>query len=161
MHDDGLKSKGRGRQPPSPAQRALGLLVRREHSRQELTRKLVARGVAEDEARSAVQHMTREGWQDDARFAEMLVRSRAGQGYGPVRIRAELNMHGLDRELVGRIMDGYDGDWAASARRLVERRYGEQGPSDLAERRKAAEMLARRGFDRTSIGRATAFEIED
>ena len=75
---------GKRRRPElTPAQRALGLLVRREHSRKELTRKLTARGVEADDAQAAVERMTAEGWQDDARFAELLVRSRANNGYGP------------------------------------------------------------------------------
>src|SRR5690606_41972184 len=53
----------------SPAQRALSLLVRREHSRPELTRKLLARGVAEADAAEAVARMAEAGWQDDQRFA--------------------------------------------------------------------------------------------
>ena len=57
---------------PSPAQRALGLLVRREHSRRELERKLAARGVEEAEAAKAVELMREQGWQDDTRFAAIL-----------------------------------------------------------------------------------------
>src|SRR5687767_12564106 len=68
----------------TPLQRALGLLVRREHSRKELTRKLLARGVERDEAEAAVARLAGEGWQDDVRFAELLVRSRASTGYGPL-----------------------------------------------------------------------------
>ena len=80
-----------GRRPePTPAQRALALLVRREHSRPELARKLRARGIPADEARGAVERMTEAGWQDDLRFACSLVRSRVAGGQGPVRIRAEL-----------------------------------------------------------------------
>lgn len=152
----------RSRRPPqSPSQRALGLLVRREHSRLELARKLVARGVAADEAQSAVQHMVREGWQDDRRFAEMLVRSRAGQGHGPLRIRAELQTHGLDAELIAGAMEEHGLDWAESARRQVERRFGLEALQSLEQRRKAAELLARRGFDRASILRAIAYDFDE
>jgi regulatory protein len=63
--------------PPTATQRALGLLVRREHSRKELGRKLAARGVEADEARAAIDKLAEAGWQDDARFAELLVRTRA------------------------------------------------------------------------------------
>src|SRR6478735_6519133 len=48
----------RPRPEPTPAQRALGLLVRREHSRKELTRKLTARGVEQEAAVAAVDKMT-------------------------------------------------------------------------------------------------------
>ena len=68
-------SKRRRRPEPSPTQRALGLLTRREHSRQELARKLINRGVEAQEASAAINRLAEAGWQDDARFAASLVRS--------------------------------------------------------------------------------------
>lgn len=142
----GQRRKSR-RPEPTPVQRALGLLVRREHSRKELTRKLAARGVEADEARAAVERLAGEGWQDDARFAESLVRSRAASGYGPLHIRAELGTHGLDRDAIAAALEAFEGDWKQIARDLVRRRFGEAGPRDLAQKRKAADLLARRGFE--------------
>ncbi|NLW96856.1 MAG: regulatory protein RecX [Xanthomonadaceae bacterium] len=150
---------------PSPAQRALGLLVRREHSRRELERKLAARGVEEAEAAKAVELMREQGWQDDTRFAVSLARSRAGSGYGPLRIRQELEMHQLDPGAVDAAFqalaeDGED-DWAARARSLVQRRYGELDDADRARRHKAAEHLLRRGFDVETARRTTGFMPDD
>ena len=145
----------------TPLQRALGLLVRREHSRKELTRKLTMRGVEAEAALDAVERLAGEGWQDDARFAELLVRSRAASGYGPLYIRAELSTHGLDGDAVATAMAVFEGDWTENARDLVRRRFGDAGPSNLAQRRKAADLLARRGFDGDSIRAATRLDMED
>jgi regulatory protein len=153
--------KPRRRRPePTPVQRALSLLVRREHSRKELTRKLAARGVEAEEARAAVERMTAEGWQDDARFAEQLVRSRANNGYGPLRIRAELGTHGLDREAVAAALAAWDGDWDEQARDLVRRRFP-GGFDDPATRRKAADFLIRRGFSADQVRAATRFDPDE
>ncbi|GAA5076158.1 recombination regulator RecX [Lysobacter panacisoli] len=141
-------------------QRALGLLARREHSRKELSRKLTSRGLDAGEVKAAVDRLAGEGWQNDIRFAESLVRSRAGSGYGPLRIRAELATHGLDREAIERAMDTFEGDWAEAARDLVRRRFG-ASLDDLAARRKAADFLLRRGFDGASVRAATRFDPED
>jgi regulatory protein len=151
----------RQRPQPSATQRALGLLVRREHSRKELTRKLTSRGVDAQEVESAIERLSGAGWQDDARFAESLVRGRAGSGYGPRHIRAELGTHGLDHEAIARAMDTFEGDWTEVARDLVRRRFGDAGPVDLAQRRKAAELLMRRGFEGDSIRAATRFDPDD
>ena len=148
------------RPEPTPLQRALGLLVRREHSRKELARKLSARGVGADEARAAVEKLAGEGWQDDMRFAASLLRNRVANGYGPLHIRAELGMHGLDRETIAQVLDGFEGDWLQLARDLVRRRFGAAGPADQAQRRRAADLLARRGFDGGSIRAATRFDPE-
>lgn len=145
----------------TPVQRALGLLVRREHSRKELARKLTARGIEGEAAQAAVDKLTDAGWQDDTRFAENLVRLRANSGYGPFHIRAELGTHGLDSDQVAAAMDTFEGDWTENARDLVRRRFGEAGPQDLPQRRKAADLLARRGFDGDSIRRATRYDPED
>lgn len=144
----------------SPEQRALGLLVRREHSRRELTRKLSARGIEPEQAEAAVERMTAEGWQSETRFAEQLVRSRAGSGYGPLHIRAELGTHGLDRDAIAAAMDSYDGDWDANARALVQRRYGGK-LADPAIRRKAADLLARRGFGGDQVRSAARYDPDD
>lgn len=159
-----MTGPGRPRRPrpqPTATQRALGLLTRREHSRKELGRKLLARGVDPAEAEAAIGRLADAGWQDDARFAESLLRSRAASGYGPLHIRAELGVHGLDREAIAAALDAFEGDWGEIARDLVRRRFGEDGPSDLAQRRKAAELLMRRGFDGERIRQATRFDPDD
>lgn len=145
----------------TPVQRALALLVRREHSRKELTRKLQARGIENDAAVAAVDKLSEAGWQDDTRFAENLVRIRANTGYGPIHIRAELGTHGLDSDQIAAAMDTFEGDWTENARDLVCRRFGEAGPQELAQRRKAADLLARRGFPGDSIRLATRYDPED
>ncbi|MFN3310137.1 MAG: regulatory protein RecX [Thermomonas sp.] len=147
--DDAASSSapGRRRRPePTPLQRALGLLTRREHSRNELVRKLKLRGVDVDEAAVAIDRLAEAGWQDDARFAESLVRNRAGSGYGPAYLRAELGTHGLAADLVEAALDAYDGDWTDNARQLLRRRHPQALDGDREARRKAADFLLRRGF---------------
>lgn len=148
--DDGkaaASQRRKSRRPePSPTQRALGLLTRREHSRQELTRKLVNRGVEAAEANAVIDKLSEAGWQNDARFAESLVRSRAYSGYGPAYIRAELGTHQLGNEAVAVAMDGFDGDWVEIAHDLLRRRHPDALAGDRAAQRKAADFLLRRGF---------------
>ena len=153
--------RGRRFKEQTPVQRALGLLVRREHSKKELNRKLQARGIEPEAAQAAVERLAGEGWQDDVRFAASVVRNRASSGYGPLHIRAELGTHGLDSDAVSAAMATFEGDWTENALDLIRRRFGEDGPVDLAQRRKAADLLARRGFDGNSIRLATRFDLED
>ncbi|WP_407910040.1 regulatory protein RecX [Lysobacter claricitrinus] len=141
-------------------QRALGLLTRREHSRKELTRKLVTRGVDTAEVDAAVGKLVEAGWQDDRRFAESLVRSRASGGYGPLHIRAELGTHDLPAELRQAVLDDFEGDWTEIARDLVVRRFGRIDDRRLRER-KAADYLLRRGFPGDVVRVATRFTTED
>lgn len=161
--DEPARPRRKGRPELSPQQRALGLLVRREHSRKELARKLTARGVEPEAAKAAVDRMTAEGWQDDDRFTEQLIRSRAANGYGPLHIRAELGTHGIDRERVQAAMEAFEadeGDWLAQAQDLVRRRFGAR-LEDPAVQRKAAELLARRGFTAEHVRRASRYDPDD
>ncbi len=136
----------RRRQELSPTQRAMGLLTRREHSCVELTRKLTSRGVEPDDANAVVDKLTKAGWQDDLRFAELLVRSRANTGYGPVRIRAELATHALSAEIIATALEKFECDWCGNASDLLQRRHPSALDGDRVAQRKAADFLLRRGF---------------
>lgn len=136
-----------GRGPPDPFQKAMELLVRREHSRRDLKRKLGLRGADPDQAEAAVAKLAGLGYQDDARFGAAFARDRGASGYGPVRIRHELAGHGLAPDQVQAALDACDVDWAASARAHVARRFRASELADPARRRKALDFLLRRGFD--------------
>lgn len=161
LNDAARGSRRRGAREQTATQRALGLLTRREHSRKELTRKLTSRGLDREEVVAAVDRLADAGWQNDARFAESMIRSRAGNGYGPVHIRAELGMHGLDSQIVSEALQNYEGDWLDNARELARRRYGEGYFLDPALRRKAADLLIRRGFDGETVRNASRSCAED
>ncbi len=156
-----------GRKPAGPApdayQRALGLLVRREHSRKELGRKLVSKGVAREDMDLALDKLRRQDFQNDARFAAALARSRSSSGYGPARIRAELAQHGLARDEVAAALEACERDWDASAREIIARRYGGKDLGDPTLRRKAVDFLLRRGFEQKcafAAARAPAGEAD-
>ena len=136
----------RRRPEPSPTQRALGLLTRREHSRKELLRKLVVRGVEAGEAEAVVGKLADAGWQDDPRFAESLLRARSQAGYGPAWIRAELATHALAEDVVASALENVGPEWVEVAASLLRRRFGAGGPLGAEQRRKAMSLLLRRGF---------------
>jgi regulatory protein len=145
----GGRKSGQAADAPGPTayQQALGLLVRREHSRKELGRKLVAKGVERDDLDVALDKLSRQDFQNDARFASALARSRSSSGYGPARIRAELSTHGLSREDIATAIESCERDWDASARDIVARRYANKDLGDPVLRRKAVDFLLRRGFE--------------
>lgn len=154
------------RKPPSekPAAAydvALRLLARREHSARELKRKLTARGLEGSETREAIDRLQDQRYQDDDRFAGMLVRSRASQGYGPQRIRAELKTHAVPDARIRELLDEAEVDWEASALDQLRRRYGGKGAADHAERARRAQFLLRRGFAAATVRRATHAEVDD
>jgi regulatory protein len=146
---------------PSAYDKALGLLARREQSRRELRRKLDQGGYAGDEADAALARLAGQHYQDDERFAAMLLRNRASQGYGPARIRMELKTHGLADAAIRRMLDEAEVDWQASAANQLRRRYGGKPATDRAEHAKRAQFLLRRGFAAATVRYATHAEVDE
>jgi len=159
---DGAPRPPRRRQRErSTTEQALALLTRREHSRRELARKLAVRGHQPDEVDATVARLADAGWQDDARFACSLARSRAAAGYGPAYIRAELATHALPSQLVADALAAVEDDWESIACDLLCRRFGAVPPAGAAARRKAMDLLLRRGFDRVLAQRLSAFRFDE
>lgn len=128
-------------------------MVRREHSATELKRKLRGKGVEADQLDAALETLQRQGFQNDRRYAEALVRSRASAGQGPVRIRAELQLQGVpaaDIEAAFEAAEADGVDWVALAARVAARFLpalrSARGPEGLALRHRALSFLLRRGF---------------
>ena len=144
----------------SAYEKALTLLARREHSARELKSKLARKGLDATESASALADLQAKDFQNDARFGEMLVRSRIAQGYGPRWIIAELKTHGIVEAKARALIDAADPDWPALIRELVRRRYGAK-PENLAERVKRANFLLRRGFDAATVQSTTRAEGVD
>lgn len=131
--------------------KALGLLARREHSARELRTKLARRGLDAGESDAALEKLKAKDYQSDARFGEMLVRSRIEGGYGPRWISAELRTHGIDEAQARSLLDAAQADWPALVRRQLRRRFGDKPATTLAERAKRAGFLLRRGFDASTV----------
>lgn len=134
--------------PPDPAtaqNSALRSLGRREHSAAQLKAKLEFRGYDDETVEQTVEKLTEKGWQSDARYAELLVRSRVAQGYGPVRIEAELSVAGIPDAEIAAALDAAECNWTELAQSVQQRKFGSL-PENMAERHKQYRYLAGRGF---------------
>jgi regulatory protein len=131
-------------QPDTPEQlkaRALRHLVRREHSRAELERKLIPHADSPAAVQEVLDWLLSKKQQSDARYAEERARVLARK-YGPARIRHELRAKGIAGEIVESIRA--DGE-LERAREILNRRY--RAPAATREERaKRARFLQGRGF---------------
>ena len=127
--------------------RAIRILAMRDHSEQELRRKLVAPvmskngpealDVTPDELEQVV------AWCIENRYLDA---SRSRKGYGPARIRQELSQKGIARQVVDQAMRECDIDWVSLAREQAQRKYGEPLPSAFTEKVKVQRFLLYRGY---------------
>lgn len=151
------------KKPPEPSSArdsALRALGRREHSAEQLRRKLESRGYDESTAIDAVGELSERGWQSDARFAEMLIRSRVSQGYGRMYIEGDLRVAGVPDAEVSAALEAADCDWTQAAIDLHARKFG-SAPETMEQRNKQYRYLAGRGFTSDQIRKALRGAVPD
>jgi len=148
----------RGRVPLRQA--ALDLLARREHTARELQRKLLHKGYAAEAVEQALAALQAEGLQCDRRYLEAYLRERTRRGYGPLRIRHELEQRGLGAECIAEGMAACEQDWAALAQAQYVRRFGAAVPREHRELMQRKAFLQRRGYGEEHIRRALAAVAE-
>ncbi|MDB5985049.1 MAG: regulatory protein RecX [Nevskia sp.] len=144
----------------SARSQALRVLGRREQSGKELQAKLISQGFDQACASEVVQDLAKIGWQSDRRYAELLVRSRIAQGYGPRRIEAELATHGVDESTSRSALAEAECDWSELAESVYRKRF-KTPAAKLADRQKRYRFLAGRGFDAEQIRKALRSDAPD
>jgi regulatory protein len=132
------------RQPLSLKGRALSLLSRREHSRKELTQKLLAHADSESQLEAVLDEMEKLNFLSNDRFIESVVH-RKGQRFGVMKLRQELAGHGLDSDKVKQALDGAKATEYERAQEVWKRKF-DRPATDIAEKAKQMRFLASRGF---------------
>jgi regulatory protein len=130
---------------------ALRLLARREHSIEELRRKLLSKGYEAELVAAVVEKLTAKRLASDDRFAANLVHHRTRRGQGPVRIRADLRRQGVAESLIDQEFDKAGVDWNRLAGQVRQRKFGATAPRTPGERAKQARFLQYRGFSADQI----------
>ena len=129
--------------------RALRLLTQREHSRQELSRKLAPHAESPEQLAAVLDRLQQEGLLSEARFAESLARRRS-ERFGLRRIEQELQAHRLDPEVSGPVLAGLRATERERALEAWTRRFG-VASLEPTERARQQRFLAQRGFTSEAI----------
>lgn len=130
---------------------AVRLLTRREHGAYELTNKLLKKGYPENEAQDAVLECQRLDLQSDERFVDNICRARIRHGYGPLRIRRELQDLQIDAELITNTLRQEQDNWLSYALEVWKKKYKEQGELSYSAMQKQKQFLLYRGFSTDTI----------
>lgn len=137
--------------PVAARRKAMDFLARREHTREELCRKMRAAGFDANVALDAIEELRKEGLQSDRRFVESFVASRIRQGKGPTVIRADLSQRGVRDPVIHEVLVEVEEDWNALARQVRVKKFGEQTPAEFKEKARQMRFLQRRGFEPDQI----------
>ncbi len=136
--------------------KALRLLTTREHSREELLRKLAQAKVRrsreeakapkpdKDDIASLVDDLAAQGWQSDDRYAEAIVRRLTGQASRRF-IGEKLAQAGIKKDVAEVALEALEQDEKEVALALWTRRFGDP-PKDDKERQRQIRFLLSRGF---------------
>lgn len=143
--------------PDTPAQlkvRALRYLMRREHSRAELARKLAPHAESPSALQCVLNELEEKRQLSDQRYAEARAH-RLSRKYGAARIRHDLKAHGVADAVVDRVSSQGDLD---KAKAILARKY-RQAPTSREESAKRARFLQSRGFSYDTI--RSALRVDD
>ena len=121
--------------------RALRHLVRREHSRAELARKLAAHAASREDLEALLDSLVAKKQLSDERYAEERARALSRK-YGAAKIRHDLRAKGISDGIVDAVSSAGE---LERARAILERKY--RVPATTREERaKRARFLQGRGF---------------
>ncbi len=134
------------------------LLAAREHSVAELRRKLQARGCGSDGIERVLAGLQERGLLSDSRFVEGYVEERLRKGFGPLRIRAELQERGIEAERIAQSLELDDEAWMDVLSHAHDKKFGEAPPSGRAELARRARFLEYRGFTAAQVSRFLRFD---
>ena len=118
-------------------------------SRKELTDKLNRKGIDLDTAEETADWLESLGAVDDAAYAGVIARHYAAGGYGPGRVRQELQRRGIPRQLWEDALSQLP-DSAEAIDRFLRKKLGGRAP-DRAMLKKLSDALLRRGFSWSDI----------
>ena len=138
---------------------ALDALARRDHSCEDLRRKLLEKGYDESVVSPLLDALVAEKLLDDHRYMENFVAYHAARGQGPMRVRMELRRHGLQGPPVEDYLAKYP-EWLVQLRKTRQKKFGVALPANHSERHRQARFLGYRGFTSAQIRTALGFDTD-
>ena len=122
--------------------RALRLLARREHTRQELECKLSPHAGSSEDLQNLISGLKQKNQLSEERFAEERAR-QLSRKYGAARIRQDLKAKGVSEELISRFSSSENE--MQKAKEILERKYRTPAAT-REEKAKRMRFLQSRGF---------------
>lgn len=125
--------------------KAAEMIGSRALSRNELEKRLLRKGVDEEDAAAAVDWLEDIGALDDAAYARSVARHYAAMGYGPAKIRNELYRRGVPKALWDEAIEAECSDNSAAIERYIASKLRGREADEKTIRR-ISDGLRRRGF---------------
>lgn len=138
----------------SARESAINLLSRRDHSRYELTQKLLNKGYDSDEVELAVTYCAEHGYLDDLRYAKSQIRQHVTKGHGKLRIFQALKQQRVSDMEIEFAFDEEAIDWFELAKQVALKKFKGEPAEDQKMYAKQIRFMQYRGFDFEQISYA-------
>jgi len=135
----------------SAKDKAIALLARREHSRQELQIKLLQRQYPICEIEQVLNKLEQENLLCEQRYIGSYIRLARNKGYGPLKICAQLQKRGIDRSHLLKHPEWQQSPWNELVIAVRIKRFGINVPQTQVERGQQGRFLQQRGFTAEQI----------
>lgn len=135
-------------------QRQMRSLSRRSRSVEEVRQRLAERELPSDIIEEILTELIEHGFLDDRRYAGEYVRTKLRAGFGPHRIRRELNERNVNSSYVEEVLEEEKEDFpeVKIMREALAARLRTRGePKSPRELKNLVDFLIRRGFSRDLV----------
>lgn len=123
-------------------------LGRRDRTVAEVRQRLATEDVEPDVIEATVEELERQGYLDDARYAQRFAEDRRTiDAWGAERIERKLRAVGIDEALIAAALGDRGAAEELEAAVAVLRRRFPQAPADDRDRDRALGLLVRKGYD--------------
>ena len=133
--------------------RALRLLARRDHAKNELKIKLESKAQDIEVINKVIDKLEKDGYLDDKAFAIKYLRYRSELGFGPKKILFEMKNKGLDDRNIQESFDKFNSSWVELTKHAFQKKFGQIKSSEINTKdyKKRIRFLAQRGFSYNDI----------
>ena len=130
----------------------MNALSRREHSEKEIFLKFVNLVNSKDTLLEEILKLKEEGLISNQRYAEAYIRSRFHSGFGPIRIKYELEKKGVIESIIKTAFQETDLDWDDKLKSEFKKKYESNDMKSLNDN-KISKFFLYRGFDLEKISK--------
>ena len=124
---------------------SLDIISRREHSEQEITKKLLKKFDTPEVIDRVITKLVANNLINDVRYAQMYVLVRKRKGFGPKKIQFELMTRGIN-DSISSIAIIEEGSWKEAAQKAFNKKFKNGASNEFKERNKQKSFLQNRGF---------------
>ena len=124
---------------------SLDIISRREHSEQEITKKLLKKFDTPEVIDRVIIKLVSNNLVDDVRYTQMYVLARKRKGFGPKKIQFELISRGIN-DSISSLVIKEEGSWKEAAQKAFNKKFKNGASQEFKERNKQKTFLQNRGF---------------